>query len=209
MNRYFSHIECVNLLRRADKWAECESEFLKHGLKVERFNAIDGNTIGYEGRLPDGAVGNLLSHIEILKKARDNGHKNVLILEDDVEFIDNLNEVFNDVVTQVPDDWDLLYLGGNHNNAPMVKVAENVRVINNTYATHCYAVNHTIYDSLIERLSEIDTEGDVIMAEVQKSCRAYCFTPVLAWQRAGVSDVFNVYVDYDFLRDNDGNTKLK
>ena len=206
MNWFFEHIECVNLARRTDKWAECEREFAKHDLQVERFNAVDGNSIGYVGRLPDGAIGNLLSHIEIIRKAKNNGRKNVLILEDDIEFDDDINDKFRERAVTVPDNWDLLYLGGNHNNQPMVKVAPFVRHITDTYATHAYSIRNTVYDLVLSELGKIDTEGDVIMSRIQKQCNAYCFTPNLAWQRAGISDVFNTYVDYDFLRTKDGNT---
>jgi len=54
MNWYFPHIRCVNLARRPDKWAECEKEFAKHNLTVERFDAIDGSKIEHDPRVLDG-----------------------------------------------------------------------------------------------------------------------------------------------------------
>ena len=203
MNWYFPHMKCVNLARRPDKWAECEAEFKKHNLKVERFDAIDGNTIKHNGKMMNGAVGNLVGHTRIVEEAKEKGWQSVLIFEDDVAFRDNLNELFNEWVKGVPDDWDMLYLGGNHNAQRIILAAPHVRRINDTYATHAYAIRETVYDLCLEYLYTMSDHGDVLMAEVQKRCRAYCFIPNLAWQRPQVSDVFNRHVDYKFLREDD------
>jgi len=202
INDYFNKIYCVNLDYRTDKWGLCQAEFNKHGLTVERFPAIDGRTIPYKGRLPWGAVGNAFSHAKILRMAKESNLDNVLIFEDDVEFDDNLQEKFMSWISQVPENWDLLYLGGNHNwikHFPLC--APNLMKITNTYATHAYAVKKTMYDIIITKKEAVYTEGDVIMAEVQKMCNAYCFRPHLAWQKPGVSDVFQRYVDYNFLKE--------
>ena len=208
MNNFFSRIVCVNLDRRPDKWAECEAEFKKHSLVVERFSAVDGNTIGYEGRLPDGAIGNLLSHIEIIKKAKEDGLDNVLILEDDIEFEDNLSTIFSKWVKGVPADWDLLYLGGNHNKQEIDLVAPHVRKIVDTYTTHAYCIRASVYDDVLAVLGNFESEGDVLMTEVQKSSNALCFTPNIAWQRPSFSDIFNRDVDYKFLRNKHNNSSI-
>ena len=45
LNQYFDKIYCVNLDRRPDKWAEAVEEFKKNNMEVERFAAIDGQTL--------------------------------------------------------------------------------------------------------------------------------------------------------------------
>jgi hypothetical protein len=202
INDYFNRVFCVNLDRRTDKWELCEKEFAKHNLTVTRLSAIDGNTVPYEGRLPAGAVGNAMSHARILRIAKEENLQSVLIFEDDVEFVERLQDKFNLWVNQLPKDWQLLYLGGNHNWVHDIPLcAPNLMKITNTYATHAYAVRNTLFDLVIERLEALSTEGDVIMAEIQKVSNSYCFRPHLAYQRPGISDVFNVYVDYSFLKD--------
>jgi len=201
INDYFDRIFCVNLDRRPDKWTLCEKEFAKHNLTVTRFPAIEGSTIPYTGRLPAGAIGNAMSHAKILRIAKEEGLKSVLIFEDDVEFVDGLQEKFTEWVKQVDVNWDLLYLGGNHNWVREIPlITPNLMRITNTYATHAYAVKNTLYDLCITSLETLSTEGDVIMSQIQKSCQAYCFRPHLAFQRPGISDVFNRYVDYSFLK---------
>ena len=50
--------------------------------------------------------GCLESHLNVIQKAIEQGHKSVLILEDDVKFIRPLSQLHTP-----PEDWDMLYLG--------------------------------------------------------------------------------------------------
>lgn len=202
---YFDDAECINLAHREDKWQLCEAEFDKHGLTVWMYPAVNGNDVEYFGDLKKGVIGCALSHRNIIRDAKEMGLDNVLILEDDVEFDPELNEKFTNWITEVPENWDMLYLGGNHNTKRHDnKISPHVLKLSKTQATHAYAVRHTVYDLILDRLNNIDKDVDVIYMDIQKQCNAYCFTPRLAWQRAGVSDIWNQHVDYNFLRDKDG-----
>ena len=120
INTFFDKIYCLNLDRRQDRWAESEIEFKKHGLQVERFAAIDGNdiTLPSGSLIKTGDMGCLLSHIAIFKLMVEKGMQKILILEDDVEFAENFNELFNSLISQVPEFWDMIYFGGNHVTYP-------------------------------------------------------------------------------------------
>jgi len=201
---YFNGAYCINLFSRMDKWAECLKEFDKHGLCVEWHNGVDGEKIIYQGDLKKGVVGCFMSHKNLITEARDSGLETILILEDDVAFDDNLNEKFNEWINEVPNDWDMLYLGGNHNVREVTKCDDHLMRATNTQTTHAYAIKNTIYDMILDRLETLDLDVDVVYTEIQKKCNAYCFTPRLAWQRPSISDIWKRHVDYDFIRDNDG-----
>jgi len=201
LNEYFDKIYCINLDRRKDRWELCEKEFEKHNLIVERFSAIEGNPNKIETHLTDGGVGCTLSHLEVIKLSQSLNLKNVLILEDDVEFIDNLNEHFNNYYRQIPINWGLLYLGGNHNGIPLRRITRNISYINNTYTTHAYAANSNIFNNIIETFSNVSDISDILMVKIQKQLRnSYVFQPHLAWQKSGFSDILNVDTNYDFLK---------
>lgn len=201
---YFSKAYCVNLDHRTDKWEETLKEFNKHNLEVERFSGVDGDTVNYDGPLKKGVIGCALSHKGIVHKAKLRGHETVLIFEDDVAFEEGANEKFYEWISEVPEDWDMLYLGGNHNVKTIKKATEHTMRCTKTQTTHAYALRNTVYDWILERLTNIDLDVDVIYTELQKVCKAYCFTPRIAWQREGVSDIWKQTVNYDFLKDNDG-----
>ena len=110
LNNYFEKIYYLNLERRPDRNKECIDELTKYGILAERFNAIDAKELNLKPWM-----GCLLSNLEIIKTAKERGFKNILILEDDVIFNDNFDDLFNSYINQVPNNWDMLYLSGNHN----------------------------------------------------------------------------------------------
>ena len=201
LNDYFDKIYCINLDKREDRWIECVKEFKKQNINVERISGIDGNPDKIISNLTDGAIGCTLSHLQVVAISHLRGLENILILEDDVEFIENINSKFNEYINQVPKDWGLLYFGGNHNNEPLVKVNENVSLVTNTYTTHAYAVNKNLFIDLINIFASINDVCDVLLTDIQKKYKnSYVFQPHLAWQRSGYSDVLNVETDYEFLK---------
>jgi len=206
---FFDRSYCINLDHRPEKWSSVGMEFSKHGMNVDRFSAVDGNTITDGHILKGGALGCTLSHNNIIRHASDNGIRSVFILEDDVVFDDDINVNFTEWVTEVPNDWDMLYFGGNHNTHKTEKISPHLIKITNTYTAHAYALNETVYDLILKRLENMNLIVDVIYSEIQKQCNAYCFSPRLAWQAPGYSDILNVYADYGFIKNNDGCNKRK
>jgi len=197
LNNYFDKIYCVNLDHRTDRWTKCLEIFNKYNLVVERFNAIKPEA-GIN-TLSQGEYGCLLSHLEIIKLAKANNHNNILVLEDDVEFVENLNEVFPSLYTQVPEDWQMLYFGGNH-QGPVQMISENVGRISRTFTTSCYVIKNGMYDTVIEILPHCYKQVDVYYAELHRFFNCYVLRPHIAWQRNDFSDIQGGIVNYDFLK---------
>ena len=200
MNDYFDHIYCINLDKRTDRWEDCVKQFKKHNLTVERFSAIDGSKINNPTKLMTGEYGILSTHIELIKDAKNKGYKNILILEDDVEFIDNLNEYFPLFKEQIPDDWVMLYLSGNHVGG-CLQVSENIFKIFHSYAIHSFAIKSELFDLIINGLPKYKKAVDVFYAELQSLFPSYVIRPHLSWQRESFSDIQGGIMNYDFLKD--------
>jgi len=201
INNCFSKIYCVNLDKRPNRWEQAKIEFEKHNLEVERFSATDGCSIKIQSNIPRGALGCSSSHMNIIKKAQDENLDKVLIFEDDVVFIENLQKRFEECYNELPENWDMFYFGGNHNNKhQLYNFSKNLRKIGNTYSTHAYAIRNTIYDLAISRVSGFKQEVDVCYAQIQKERNCYVCWPHLAWQRPGFSDVMGTNVNYHFLK---------
>lgn len=199
LNDYFDKIYCINLKKSTDRWVDCEGLFKKHNLIVERVEAIDGNAIENPTNLLPGEFGCLLSHFKTLNLCKNQSISKALILEDDVEFVNNLTELFFEFIEQVPD-WDLLYFGGNHTPASPNFVAKNVLKLNHSYAIHAYAINSKSLDILLENVNGSSVQIDVTYANLQQQLNVYSFFPALAWQRSGFSFIHNTLVDYPFLK---------
>jgi nucleoside-diphosphate-sugar epimerase len=67
-----------------------------------------------EYNLKSGEIGIIKSNLDIIKDAKKNNYKTILVIEDDCVFYDEIVN-FEDYFNQLPNDWDMLYMGGNHN----------------------------------------------------------------------------------------------
>jgi glycosyl transferase family 25 len=79
MSHNIDKIFYINLEKRKDRREEIEKELDTFGLNYERFEAIE--TPGF------GILGCGISHLSVLKLAKERKYKNILILEDDFTFI--------------------------------------------------------------------------------------------------------------------------
>ena len=116
LKNYFDKIYCINLDRREDRWDETLVELNKWGLSdyISRYSAVDGNTLNNDTTINNGELGILNTHINIISEAKENDYKNILILEDDIEFTEEIKNL-DEYMSLVPSDWDMIYFGGNHN----------------------------------------------------------------------------------------------
>jgi glycosyl transferase, family 25 len=95
MNKLLDQFECIyiiNLASRADRRTEIEEQLRRIGLslnspRVVLFNAVRVNDA--EGFPTAGARGCFLSHLGVLEDAANRSLSSVLILEDDVNFVDD------------------------------------------------------------------------------------------------------------------------
>jgi hypothetical protein len=102
-------------------------------------------------------------------------------------------------MAQVPDDWDMLYIGGNHlEGEPVRMISDNVGRLNLSYANHCVAIRSRLFGKIRSLLKRNEKQVDVYMAGLHKECKAYGFFPALAWQRESFSNIHNRIMNYDY-----------
>ena len=197
-NRY-----CINLEKRADRKQKCELMFSQYNLPFSFFKAIDGTTISYNTRISRGNVGCCLSHLTIWEDIVNKNADISLVVEDDVVFHDDILTCFEYFYKEVPNDWNLLYFGGNHCKIKLNFISEHVHKLSNTYTTHCYAITLPCAKYLLNKYNRSNIllkEIDVNLSDVQKEISCYGFCPHLAWQDTGFSDIMEQNIDYTFLK---------
>jgi glycosyl transferase, family 25 len=205
ITEFFNKTFCINLDRRPDRWDECLSEFDKHGITdVNRFIAVDGKdlTQSLTGFMTPSRMALVLTNVQIIEEAIKNDYDSILILEDDVEFGPEVVEM-DSYFDLLPNDWDMLYFGGNHNthvgSPPPNIINEKVCKLHNTYSTHCVAINKKAFQKVLDRIKKCDNALDVIYVELQNQLNVYSFYPVIATQRVSFSDIENRMTDYKWL----------
>jgi len=198
LQKYFDRTYVINLDRRPDRYETFKKEISKYGIeKVERFSAIDGVTL-MSNNIPllSGELGILETHLEIIKKCREDDLQNVLIMEDDVYFNDEILKI-DEYMSSIPKDWEFIYFGGNHTyGEPPELINDKIIKLNYTVALQCVAINSSIFEVIEAILPKRKKQVDTYYAELHKTFNAYGFYPSMAKQIAGFSDIQNRMVDY-------------
>jgi glycosyl transferase, family 25 len=197
-NHFFGRTYCINLDRRPDRWSLVQTQFDRHGIDpVIRFPAIDGQHVDIPETWNDvpGAYGCLLSHLTVVRAARDTKVESVLIFEDDVRFDERFAEKFAEIAPRVPRDWDMLLLGGSQWSPPETLSANLCRAVA-TAATHAYALRHTIYDEYIRLNGASSRPVDCNNTILQRTFQCYCCFPNLVWQEDGYSDIAGKVLEF-------------
>jgi GR25 family glycosyltransferase involved in LPS biosynthesis len=91
------------------------NQFKKYNITDYEFIEIDRDELeGYDlsifENIPNSYMAIGLSHIYAYNKIKDN-YDEALIFEDDVIFCDNFINIFNYYLTQLPKDYDMVFLG--------------------------------------------------------------------------------------------------
>jgi glycosyl transferase, family 25 len=121
INTFFAQVVIINLRSRPDRRREMQAQLERIGL------SLDAPQVAvFETSKPDdpagfptlGARGCFMSHLAVLREARDKGLASVLILEDDLNFCDNFASKFGDVAACLNgNEWGMWY-GSYHLDAP-------------------------------------------------------------------------------------------
>jgi glycosyl transferase family 25 len=196
MSHNIEKIIFINLDKRIDRRLEIEKELTDMGLEYERFAGIVHPA--------SGSVGCSLSHLGVLKLAKERNYKNVLILEDDFTFKvkkdffeSELSRFFNSKI-----DYHVLMLAYNipdkEKMTMCIKDEPNFYRVLKAHTASCYMVNSNYFDVLIDlyewssiQLIETGQHWNFTndqACNVQSKDKWFCTSTKIGVQRPGFSD---------------------
>jgi len=145
----FEKIFIISLDQHEDRRTRLLRQLNEQGVyspKVEVIRAIHGDSVGVPAwwKNGGGAWGCLLSHYAVIQKAAMDGLENFLVLEDDTILGPRFAEQLDACWPSVPQNWDQLYLGGQHLLEP-VTISEHWVKAMDINRTHAYALNKRVY----------------------------------------------------------------
>ncbi len=193
------HAFYINLESRPDRKEHVVKQLDNIGIKAERFNAI---------KLKNGALGCSLSHLKCLELAKENNWDHILIIEDDIKFlnptlfINQINLFFSKYKN-----WNVLLFAGN--NLPPYEKIDNICVkVTKCQTTTGYLVHKNYYDILInnyrEGINNLIKEPhnhrfyaiDKYWFRLQEKDLWYLIIPLTVVQREDYSDIEKRITDY-------------
>ena len=211
---FFDAIFCINLDSRPDRWLECTTVFEEYGIedKVQRFSASIMDLPGVSAKHLARA-GCAHSHFSVAKKAIQEGYNNYLILEDDFQFRLNKDDFRRQLarsISQLPDDWDLFYLGCNLDQSygiyPIDNFSDSLLKLNSAHCCHAMSFNQEFMkrfaaeapdrQSIMNWMDKNQAIDIYLASAVLSRINAFTADPLLVVQRPSFSNIEGVVYDY-------------
>jgi hypothetical protein len=215
LQTHFQACFVINLKRRLDRlaefWEEVYRNFGVPGDFIHRWEAFDHPSCGNSGCTR--------SHRELIKTIANGPYERVLVLEDDVSLITEkllldsgftypdckvmdifksiegttLNERFFNLCPHIPDDYDVLYLGGGYGEPPIERVNGRLLRVGFMQTTSSYGITRDFARKFTEMVGpDLDKHPgaiDNLFGSFAKEHRYYCLSPRLLYQRKSYSDL--------------------
>lgn len=193
---FVDHVFYINLGKREDRKNLVLKELLKvfDESKITRFEAI------YNEK---GGVGCSQSHIGVLELAKSQNYKNVLIVEDDMQWI-NFDKSLNHLIQLQKKDYDVILLGGYYEKFDSV-----TSKIYECQARTALIVKQHYYDTLLDNYKtglekllisyEKQFRGDQYWKQLQRKDNWYIVRPRMCQQRESYSDIEKKKVNYNCI----------
>lgn len=136
-----------------------------------------------------------MSHHLLYKNILEEGHETALILEDDCLFLEGYKEVVEQAMKDIPEDWDMLYLG--QANYDSIKIAQSPELktkaikenisgrlykASRCWLTHAYVVRKKALPKLIEGTQVLYASIDGVLADLQENLNVYAIYPNIVKQ---------------------------
>jgi len=197
---YIDHVFYINLDKRDDRKTHFEQVSREYGLSAERFSAIECPQ--------QGILGCGLSHLAVLRLAKERGYKRVLIFEDDFMFVvspdtfrENVRRLFSD-----GPEFDVCMLAFNMRESEPIQPGFQKACLAHTASGYLVAAHY--YDTLIQlyewAMPLLEQTGehwnyanDMVWRDLQKRDRWIAFSERLGKQMEGYSDNSYCYRSMD------------
>jgi glycosyl transferase family 25 len=206
------HIFYINLDHRLDRKEHVEAQLSKVGLKgFQRFNAI---------KMENGAVGCSMSHLKLLQTALKKDYEHILILEDDITFLDpelfktQINTFFKEQSKKEQlkkgSSWDVVLIAGN-NMPPYQKIDDTCIKVTRCQTTTGYLVNGHYIEKLMNNvkmgLTNLLNDPtkhtlyaiDKFWFALQETDNWFLITPLTVVQREDYSDIEKKVINYQSI----------
>lgn len=156
LSEYFDRIAIVHLPERTDRFESLSIELRHLGIDIQDpkidipYAPKPADANGFTSR---GVYGNFLSHLEILRRARDQGLGAIWVLEDDAIFSRRMCRTQPQLVERLrQEDWDLCFFGHSLAKELLGQPAGLVATHSEFIWAHCYAVHARVLPRIVAYL---------------------------------------------------------
>jgi GR25 family glycosyltransferase involved in LPS biosynthesis len=127
--------------------------------------------------------------LKLISKRKD---QIVLVLEDDAKVINGFSDKLDNVLSELPINFDLCYLGASHDNQQWkvkVKNCDYISHADHQWCLHGYIVNKDCVQKIIDRVKIMDNSIDGIFVQLQEALNTYASNEYIINQSGSKSDL--------------------
>lgn len=205
---------CLTVRESFERNERVQQRFKDNDLDVEFFYGLHGQTIGIQPtqtvwdtnrdntfRNNPGKLSITISKLMLFQHILDKGYDEVLIYENDVTFVDNYREEFEQSYQLLPENWEAAHCGSCCiENKPTVAI--NSRISTIKYPLCCHAILwkkeaiRKAYEAI--KIASWGSNSDIILERaVYPKMNHYCFIPQICFQEDKPSEAAQTVVWQD------------
>ncbi len=226
INEYFDQVYVLNLERRLDRKAKMMHRLQRLGIEAAFVPAADGQLFRYQMEFqtymisPPGSQGThplegvlgrktfenagvwslSMTYMRMLEDAQARGFRRILCLEDDAVFCHDFHAKLQRALSQIPQDWKLLYLGASQRNWQVPQglayldesksdfdPAEPFYLARKTNGSFAAGIDHSVFEPLMEEILKMDCPVD--SGPMRAIGRTYPNQCLVLWPNLVIADV--------------------
>lgn len=191
-NFFGNRIFCINVASRKDRWEHVVKLCDKFDFIVNRFEAVTGVVV-------DGVINNnagcTASHRALLDMIVEKQWPNILVLEDDFDILhEDFMDKFERISFELPEDWDLFYLGGHYGEQPIARHSQHLIRCGRFLTTSSYGITLKMAEKMRESIIGVGPI-DSLYGGFHRDNKCYVADPRLIVQYPNVSDLQDRFMD--------------
>jgi predicted adenine nucleotide alpha hydrolase (AANH) superfamily ATPase len=178
----------IGLKARKDRWARCKEVLQGRVERVTHYTTVQNFQDSYKGYMTD--------WMKMLKMFQGGP---LMFFEDDFEFTDDFDEVFTKAIAELPQSYDMLYLGANL-QAPVTRYSDHLVRVNGAWLMHATLLSAKFIDFIIDNYPNSNIRiADEWYRRIAPQREFYMTVPMISYQRKDYSDFVGRYVYYDIF----------
>ena len=179
----------IGLKARADRWKRCKEVLSDAGVKkVTYWSTVQNYEDSYKGYMTDFL--NMLSHFR---------GKPLMFFEDDFELTDNWREVLKEALKELPQTYDILYLGANLQE-PVTRAGNHLVRVYGAWLMHATLLSPKFIEDILLHYPPANIRIiDEWYRKIAKTREFFMTYPMISYQRKDYSDFVGQYVYYDIF----------
>ena len=186
---------CINLDEDKERWEKINNHVKELNLdfNIIRIPAIKHKTAKF---------GCAMSHQKAIEIAKEKNLDNILVIEDDIKFNENSYKYFQEVIQQLPEDWDIMNGGPSWVFKVGNRVSDNLVKLGDFSGTHFMFYNKKSYDIILSwkwNCGKTNIDRYLGLCSRQNKINIYSSSPFIATQFPGFSRIRNRNTNDDNL----------